>query len=175
MSDDDDLLRDELGAAESVSDAVAAVRAALARLGGRDCDVIFKRIAACEERGVALPVVGHHGWFATVVCTTDDALTPLGWQRLALVAASFSIWCVEHGVNGDPWDRTLLTPRQYAIAFLAARGRSNAEIADALAISINTVKARLKQTFARLGVDNRIELGEVLRAGFAAAAFPPRS
>jgi DNA-binding NarL/FixJ family response regulator len=40
-----------------------------------------------------------------------------------------------------------------------------AEIAEALAISINTVKARLKESFERLGVDNRTELANVLRSG----------
>lgn len=162
--DEHDLLRD----AQSMDDAVVAIRAAVARLGGRDCDVLFKQITACE-RDVAMPVVGHHGWFATVVCTSDD-VTPLAWQRYALVAAAFSIWCIEHGVNGEPWDCTVLTPRQYAVSSLAALGHKNAEIAAALAISINTVKARLKETFERLGVENRTELANVLRAGRAAAS-----
>lgn len=150
---------------ESVDQAVAWVRAALGRLGGDDGDVVFDQVAPRGPRGVALPVVGHHGWFATVVCTSRDVLTPTAWQRYALVAAELSIWCVEHGLHGDPSVCTLLTPRQRAIASMAARGDSNLEIARALGISINTVKARLKDAFERLDVTSRIELAHVLGGG----------
>jgi DNA-binding NarL/FixJ family response regulator len=56
-----------------------------------------------------------------------------------------------------------LTPRQHRIARLAASGYTNEDIAEALAISVNTVKARLKQAFERLDVTNRIELAGVIK------------
>ncbi len=66
-----------------------------------------------------------------------------------------------HRLNVE--DHDALTPRQSEIAQLAALGHTNAEIAAALGISINTVKARLKEVFERLDVCNRTELANVLR------------
>jgi DNA-binding NarL/FixJ family response regulator len=54
-------------------------------------------------------------------------------------------------------------PPQVGVAELAARGHTNAEIAGEIGISVNTVKARLKQVFERLDVANRTELVHVLR------------
>jgi DNA-binding CsgD family transcriptional regulator len=49
-------------------------------------------------------------------------------------------------------------PRQLEVVRLVARGYTNAEVAGALEISIDTVKKHLKGAFARLGVVNRTEL-----------------
>ena len=59
-------------------------------------------------------------------------------------------------------DLDLLTPRQIEVAQLAARGLTNGEIADELAISENTVKRHLKVVFARVAVRNRTELAKLL-------------
>ena len=56
-----------------------------------------------------------------------------------------------------------LPARRFRIAQLAAEGHTNAEIAQVLGISINTVKSRLKQVFVQLSIDNRTELASVLR------------
>jgi len=50
-----------------------------------------------------------------------------------------------------------LTSRQRQVLVLAASGLSNQEIADELAITLETVKTHLKKTYVRLGVHNRIE------------------
>jgi DNA-binding NarL/FixJ family response regulator len=55
-----------------------------------------------------------------------------------------------------------LGPRQRDVAQLAVRGLTNKEIGELLGISINTVKARLKEVFHRLEVTNRTELAFVL-------------
>ncbi len=60
-------------------------------------------------------------------------------------------------------ERVRLGPRQRQIAELAALGQTNDEIARALAISVNTVKARLKEVFERLDVRNRTELALEMR------------
>jgi DNA-binding NarL/FixJ family response regulator len=57
---------------------------------------------------------------------------------------------------------TDLGRRQREIAELAARGYRNKEIATQLGISINTVKARLKEVFEVLWVRNRTELAHAL-------------
>lgn len=52
----------------------------------------------------------------------------------------------------------LLTSRELEVAELAARGRTNREIADALCVSPLTVKAHLANIFSKLGIHGRVEL-----------------
>ncbi|HVL38165.1 MAG TPA: response regulator transcription factor [Fimbriimonadaceae bacterium] len=52
----------------------------------------------------------------------------------------------------------MLSERERQLAELAARGLSNDEIADKLAISRNTVKTHLGNIFDKLGVRDRVEL-----------------
>lgn len=51
-----------------------------------------------------------------------------------------------------------LTRRQRSVALLVAAGCSNAEIAQQLHISEQTVKNHLKAVFERLGVASRLQL-----------------
>ncbi|MGB0424183.1 MAG: response regulator transcription factor [Flavobacteriales bacterium] len=48
-----------------------------------------------------------------------------------------------------------ITPREREVLLLMRMGKSNSEIAEALEISINTVKTHLKSMFNKLGVNNR--------------------
>ncbi len=56
----------------------------------------------------------------------------------------------------------VLTPREREIAVLAARGRSNKEIADALVLSVRTVEGHVLRACAKLGAANRTELASLL-------------
>jgi len=56
-----------------------------------------------------------------------------------------------------------LTPREMQIAALAAQGRTNREIAQALFITRKTVEAHLRNVFRKLEISAREELGRVLR------------
>jgi DNA-binding NarL/FixJ family response regulator len=72
------------------------------------------------------------------------------------------------GPRGDREDPAALTERESEVLELAAQGRSNGQIAAALALSENTVKFHLRNAFAKLGVTNRTEAAAKLRAeGFA--------
>jgi DNA-binding CsgD family transcriptional regulator/tetratricopeptide (TPR) repeat protein len=51
-----------------------------------------------------------------------------------------------------------LTPTERRVADLAAEGRTNREIGDALFISVKTVEANLSRVFRKLGVRSRAEL-----------------
>ena len=56
-----------------------------------------------------------------------------------------------------------LTPREREVAFLAAEGLSNEEIAERLALGNETVKSHLKKIFRKLGVTNRTTLAARIR------------
>jgi DNA-binding CsgD family transcriptional regulator len=51
-----------------------------------------------------------------------------------------------------------LTPTEKQIAALAAEGRSNAEIAESLFVSVRTIKSHLTSVFRKLQIDRRVDL-----------------
>jgi DNA-binding CsgD family transcriptional regulator len=55
-----------------------------------------------------------------------------------------------------------LTRRERDVARLAAEGRSNADIAERLSVSVRTVEGHLYQAFAKLGVTRRSDLADLL-------------
>lgn len=57
---------------------------------------------------------------------------------------------------------SVLTAREREIVQLAARGRSNRELADELCVSVRTVEGHLARAYAKLGVTNRQQLAELL-------------
>ena len=71
-----------------------------------------------------------------------------------------------------------LTEGEAASLALLLQGLSNAEIADLLYVNVNTVKARLKNVFRKIEVDNRVRAAVwAMRHGFepdGRAAFGPR-
>jgi DNA-binding CsgD family transcriptional regulator len=147
-------LAQELEAAVRFDDAARIVCEAAVRFGIPSCRVVMGPV----DGDPTMPVIGHDGWFATLVC---DALDTSHKRELAMLAMYLSVWCAGRAI-GSALDASL-TPRQTEIAELAAVGHTNAEIAASLGISVNTVKARLKEVFERLGVCNRTELANALR------------
>jgi len=118
--------------------------------------------AGADRHPLAVPLLGPAGWFGTVMHAPVGAPTVACERQLVVLATELSVWCTARGISTLPEVRPL-APRQHEVATLAANGRTNPEIADALGISVNTVKLRLKQVFERLAVDNRTELANVLR------------
>ena len=51
-----------------------------------------------------------------------------------------------------------LTPYEFSIAMLAAKGRSNKEIAALMGISVNTVKSYMESIFEKLQISSRNEI-----------------
>ena len=72
--------------------------------------------------------------------------------------------------SGDA--RSSLTRRELEVARLAADGRRNAEIAEALFLSIKTVERHLSNIYLKLELRNRAELGSKL-AGTGSPVHPP--
>jgi DNA-binding CsgD family transcriptional regulator len=59
---------------------------------------------------------------------------------------------------GRPRSRSQLSDRELQIARSVARGRTNAEIAAELFISLSTVKTHITRIQGKLGVRNRVEI-----------------
>jgi DNA-binding NarL/FixJ family response regulator len=80
----------------------------------------------------------------------------------ALIAPSVTVRLLASFASGStstpaqPLDP--LTPREEEVLLAVARGRTNAEIADELHISLSTVKSHLAALMAKLGVRNRVEI-----------------
>jgi len=55
-----------------------------------------------------------------------------------------------------------LTPREVEVALLAAKGRSDRDIAAALGVSIRTVQAHLRSVFQKLDLTSRTSLADAL-------------
>jgi DNA-binding CsgD family transcriptional regulator len=110
-----------------------------------------------------MPVIGPAGWFGTLLFSGRTPFSLDLERALTMLGTRFSVWCTERGIGQVPLVIGDAIPSQrYRIARLAARGSTNSEIAEALGISINTVKSRLKQVFVQLDVDNRTELAAAL-------------
>jgi DNA-binding NarL/FixJ family response regulator len=65
-----------------------------------------------------------------------------------------------------------LTPREYQIAILVARGLSNRELARQLGISTGTVKLHMHQIIRKLGVKSRFEAMTMILREAAARGDP---
>jgi len=59
-------------------------------------------------------------------------------------------------------DAPALTKREREIAGLAARGLSDAEIADELGVSVRTIESHLHRAYAKLGVTSRQQLAAIV-------------
>jgi DNA-binding CsgD family transcriptional regulator len=125
-----------------------------------------------DRQPFAIPLLGSDGWFGTIVYMLPTAPSAALERQLTVLAAELAVWCTARGISTLPEVRPL-APRQHEVAALAANGRTNLEIADALGISINTVKLRLKQAFERLGVESRTELVRMLQRLAPLDGVPP--
>ena len=79
----------------------------------------------------------------------------------ALVSPSITVRLLEHRASRPAERPTLpdpLSPRELDVARAVARGRTNAEIAAELFVSLSTVKTHLTNIQAKLDARNRVEI-----------------
>jgi DNA-binding NarL/FixJ family response regulator len=79
----------------------------------------------------------------------------------ALVSPSVTVRLLEHlstGPRGRPDVTGALSPRELDVVRAVARGRTNAEIAAELFVSLSTVKTHLTNVHTKLATRNRVEI-----------------
>jgi DNA-binding CsgD family transcriptional regulator len=144
--------------------ALRALRRRAATLGVEQTNTdALMSLTRPDRHTFALPIIDTRDPLGTLGCGQREPFAPAAQRDLAVIAMHLSVWCARRGVSAVRDDPYRLGPRQREVAALAARGLTNLEIRDALEISINTVKVRLKEVFVRLDVTNRTELAIVLR------------
>lgn len=114
-----------------------------------------------------VPLLCPNGLLGAIRFRHDRQISEALHSDLMILGTAASVRLTQ--LNFTTWPDplvALLTPRQLDVARCAADGLTNAEIAEFLGLSENTVKKHLKDTFEQLGVTNRTELARVIqRAG----------
>ncbi|WP_433383211.1 response regulator [Actinoplanes sp. CA-142083] len=119
-----------------------------------DLDEYVYRALRCGARGFLLKDAGPELLVQAVRAAADGA---------ALIAPTVTVRLLESfaampagRVAAQPIDP--LTPREEDVLLAVARGRTNAEIADELRITLSTTKTHLASLMAKLNARNRVEL-----------------
>ncbi|MEO0423548.1 MAG: LuxR family transcriptional regulator [Pseudomonadota bacterium] len=114
--------------------------------------------------GLAIPVFGPHGRNGYVGLGFGTATLPIDEVQTGLLH-----WVAQLGhltycnlLRVAPADEVKLAPREREVLQLAARGKSNAAIAEALEVSRHTVDTHVRRVFSKLDVGDRVTA--VLRA-----------
>jgi DNA-binding CsgD family transcriptional regulator len=92
----------------------------------------------------------------TVLADVRTKAMTLGSEPLLARADDLARATRGRGLEQEPWRP--LTVREFEVARLIAEGRTNAEIADALAIAAKTASAHVEHILAKLGVARRAEI-----------------
>ncbi len=89
------------------------------------------------------------------VAAGDAMLAPSVTRRLIRTFASVPEPLITGPAPDGRFDA--LTPRERDVLTLVARGLSNGQIADELAVTETSVKSRVRRILRRLGLDNRVQ------------------
>jgi DNA-binding CsgD family transcriptional regulator len=142
-------------------------------LGGRRGD-------PCEDRATdgaslrALPIAGTSDIAGAIRVVVSATHPP--WSMLALIGAQVSVRLAALGIGtplADHLEPVRLSDRQRQIAWLVARGCTNAEIANMLGCTSHAVKKQISRVLGLLDLTNRTELA-ALTAGWSDATTLPR-
>lgn len=111
-----------------------------------------------DTTGIVMFIVG----LATFILLFREDFSPLYYPEHSNIEQTGTKDMTE-GMNDDDrleWmaQQHHLTVRELDVMKLVYKGKNNAEIADELFISINTVKKHLKNIYEKIGTSNRMEL-----------------
>jgi DNA-binding CsgD family transcriptional regulator len=174
---DPDVVQDELADARrlGVPRAIGVSLRTLALIEG-DLDGLREAVAVLEhsparleharalvELGAALRRANRRSEAREALRPGLDLATRCGAQRLAERALE------ELAASGARPRREVLrgvdalTPSERRVAAMAAEGLSNAQIAQALFVTVNTIETHLRHVYAKLGINVRVRLAEALK------------
>lgn len=127
-------------------------------------DSYFQRAwALAEPEHYIQPFAEHHGLLQGQVEKFFRNRSQEIYKQISDRVVEFSRgWMKIHNLDSDNQVTDQLTPFEFALAMMAAKGKSNQEIADYQNISINTVKFYLSSIYQKLGVTRRSELEKYL-------------
>ena len=112
-----------------------------------------------EAEDYIQPFVEHHGMLQGQIEKYLREAQPQVYERISEKVIAFSRgWMKIHNPDSGNKVTDRLTPYEFALAMMAARDKSNLEIAEYLHISVNTVKFHLSNIYQKVGVTNRRDL-----------------
>src|SRR5262249_18794425 len=185
IADDHALFREGLKSLLNLQPDVTVVAEAdkvdqiLPMLGATPCDVLLLDVQMDRN---ALGQIAEYAEQVKVVVVTadehlDDALTAISSGARAVVFKRFAVETLMHAVHAAAQDQVwmppalqaqiaaelrtpgpVLTPREREIVRWVALGLRNAEVAQRLFISEQTVKTHLNNIFQKLAIRDRVEL-----------------
>ena len=116
-----------------------------------------------EPENYIQPFVEHHGMLQGQIEKYIRDEQPEVYERIAEKVLAFSRgWMKIHNPDSANKVTDRLSPYEFALAMMAAKGKSNQEIADYLHLSTNTVKSHLSLIYQKVEVSNRRELEQYL-------------
>lgn len=116
-----------------------------------------------EPENYIQPFVEHHGLLQGQVEKYFRDRSPEHYQRISEGVLLFSRgWMKVHNPESVNKVTDQLTPFEFALAMMAAKGKSNQEIAEYQNISVSTVKFYLSSIYQKLGVSGRGDLEKYL-------------
>ncbi len=112
-----------------------------------------------SPEGYIEPFAEHHGLLQGLVERKLRGGQPELYQKLSELVLRFSRgWMKIHNPTSKFKVTDALTPYEFSIAMLAAKGRTNKEIADYMSISVNSVKTYLATIYQKIGITKRSDL-----------------
>ena len=116
-----------------------------------------------EPEDYIQPFVEHHGLLQGQIEKYIRDRNPGQYNRIEEKVMAFSRgWIKIHNPDSVNKVTDRLSPYEFSLAMMAAKGKSNQHIADYMHISINTVKFHLSNIYQKVEVSNRKELEKVL-------------
>jgi DNA-binding CsgD family transcriptional regulator len=109
------------------------------------------------RNGISVPI-HHPGGSVDMVCFSTTSKEPIAPARVLKMQAIGSLLLLRHQELENPARSSTktLTERERECLTWAASGKSSPEIAEILNVSNNTVKFHIKNTFEKLGCNNRV-------------------
>ncbi len=104
----------------------------------------------------------------TAGCIPDDAVPGVVARSVRVAAAGAQLWPPDQVARAQRWWEKVgskleaLTEREREILLLVARGLSNNQIATYFSLSVNTVRAHLRNTLRKLAANSRWEAATLL-------------